>query len=257
MAYEFNTRRMLSYARRAVDDYNMIQEGDRIAIGVSGGKDSVALLCAMANLKKFYPKKFELEAITMDPGFYKAGYGDEKQSRIQFKKLEELCEQLEVNFSLFDTDIARIIFEVRKEKSPCSLCARMRRGALHDYAKSLKCNKIALGHHFDDAVETFMMNLFNEGRIGCFSPVTYLDRKDITLIRPLVYAPEKDIRYFIKNSDLPIISSPCPADKNTDRESIKKLLNDLEKNNKGLKYRIFGAMQRSEIDGYHLPVSPQ
>ncbi len=250
MPFEFNVRRILSYTRRAVDDYGMIEDGDRIAVGVSGGKDSLALLCSLAMLKKFYPKKFELEAITMDPGFYKAGYGNEAETKAGFEKLRELCEQLDVNFTLFDTEIAKIIFDVRKEKSPCSLCARMRRGALHDNAKLLNCNKIALGHHFDDAVETFMMNLFNEGRIGCFSPVTYLDRKDITLIRPLIYAPEKDIRYFINHSDLPVLSSPCPADKTTDRENIKKLLSNLDKENSGLKYRIFGAMQRAGIDGY-------
>jgi len=254
MPFEFNVRRILSYTRRGVDDYKMIEDGDRIAVGVSGGKDSLTLLCAMATLKKFYPKRFEIEAITMDPGFYKAGYGDEAETKAGFEKIRELCEQLEVNFTLFDTEIAKIIFDVRKEKNPCSLCARMRRGALHDNAKLLGCNKIALGHHFDDAVETFMMNLFNEGRIGCFSPYTYLDRKDITLIRPLIYAPEKDIRYFINHSDLPVIESPCPADKTTDREEFKRMLSELDKENKGLKYRIFGAMQRAGIDGYGVDV---
>lgn len=250
MEYSFNTRRILSYLRRAVDDYNMIEDGDRIAVGLSGGKDSVALVCAMANLKIFYPKKFDIEVITMDPGFYKAGFGDEQEIKKGFFALEELCRQLDVNFTLFETDIAKIIFDIRKEKNPCSLCARMRRGALHTHAKELGCNKIALGHHFDDAVETFMMNLFNEGRIGCFSPVTYLDRMDITLLRPLVYTPEKDIRYFINHSDLPIIKSPCPADKSSDRENMKQLLAKLDKENKGIKYRIFGAMQRAEVDGY-------
>jgi tRNA(Ile)-lysidine synthase TilS/MesJ len=147
-------------------------------------------------------------------------------------------------------NIAKIIFDIRKEKNPCSLCARMRRGALHKYAKEIGCDKLALGHHFDDAVETFMMNLFNEGRIGCFSPVTYLDRMDITVLRPLVYVPEKDIRYFINHSDLPILKSPCPADKSTDREEIKQLLSKLDKENKGIKYRIFGAMQRAGVDGF-------
>lgn len=250
MQYQFNIKRILSYMRRAIDDYKMIEDGDRIAIGVSGGKDSLALLCGMANLKKFYPKSFEIEAISMDPGFYKAGFGDEQETKTAYERIGELCRQLDVNFTLFNTDIAKIIFDVRKEKSPCSLCARMRRGALHDNAKLLNCNKIALGHHFDDAVETFMMNLFNEGRIGCFSPVTYLDRKDITLIRPLVYAPEKDIKYFINHSDLPLLSSPCPADKTTDREAFKRMLNEMDKENKGLKYRIFGAMQRGQIDGF-------
>ena len=252
MQYSFNTRRLLSYMRRAVDDYAMIEDGDRIAIGLSGGKDSVALVCAMANLKLFYPKKFEIEVITMDPGFYKAGFGNEEETKASFSALADLCSQLGVNFTLFETDIAKIIFDIRKEKNPCSLCARMRRGALHTHAKELGCNKIALGHHFDDAVETFMMNLFNEGRIGCFSPVTYLDRMDITLLRPLVYAPEKDIKYFINHSDLPILHSSCPADKSSDRENIKQLLSKLDKENKGIKYRIFGAMQRSGIDGYKI-----
>lgn len=250
MEFSFNTRRILSYTRRAVDDYSMIENGDKIAVGLSGGKDSVALVCALANLKKFYPKEFELEVISMDPGFYKAGFGDEKQVKESYEKLADLCRQLEVNFTLFETDIAKIIFDIRKEKNPCSLCARMRRGALHTHAKELGCNKIALGHHFDDAVETFMMNLFNEGRIGCFSPVTYLDRMDITVLRPLVYVPEKDIRYFINHSDLPILKSPCPADKSTDREEIKQLLSKLDKENKGIKYRIFGAMQRAGVDGF-------
>lgn len=250
MEYTFNTRRILSYCRRAVDDYNMIEDGDRIAIGLSGGKDSLALVCAMANLKKFYPKQFELEVITMDPGFYKAGFGIEQTAKEEYENLGRLCGQLGVNFTLFETDIAKIIFDIRKEKSPCSLCARMRRGALHTHAKELGCNKIALGHHFDDAVETFVMNLFNEGRIGCFSPVTYLDRMDITLLRPLVYVPEKDIRYFVNHFNLPVISSPCPADKNSDRERVKQLLSSLDRENKGIKHRIFGAMQRAGVDGF-------
>lgn len=250
MPYTFQVRRILSYTRRAVEDYAMIEEGDRIAVGVSGGKDSLALLCALAVLRGFYPKRFELEAITMDPGFYRAGMGDEKTAREGYARIGELCEQLHVPFTLFETDLAQLIFVERQEKNPCSLCARMRRGALHDRAKELNCNKIALGHHFDDVVETFMMNLFNEGRIGCFSPVTYLDRKQLGMIRPLIYAPEKDIRYFINHSDLPVLGSACPMDKTSDRERFKKLLSALDRENKGLKYRIFGAMQRSGIDGW-------
>ncbi len=255
MEYSFNVRRILSYARRAVDDYNMIEDGDKIAVGLSGGKDSLALVCALAALKRFYPKDFTLEVITMDPGFYKIDCGTKEENDKALFALGDLCGQLGVPFHLFETDIAKIIFDVRKENNPCSLCARMRRGALHKYAKELGCNKIALGHHFDDAVETFMMNLFNEGRIGCFSPVTYLSRSDITLIRPLIYAPEKDIKYFVNHSDLPVLKSPCPADKNSDRERTKELLRNLERQSKGLKYRIFGAMQRAGIDGYKLTES--
>ena len=247
--------KLISQVRAAVEHYNMIEDGDRIAVGLSGGKDSLALLCALSDLQRFYPKKFELRVLTMDPGFYKAGFGNEAETKSSYDALAELCKQLGQRFTLFDTDIAKIIFDIRKEKNPCSLCARMRRGALHQAAKKEGCNKIALGHHFDDAVETFMMNLFNEGRIGCFSPVTYLDRSDITLIRPLIYAPEKDIRYFVNHSDLPILASPCPADKNSDRESTKNLLRELEKQNKGLKYRIFGAMQRAGVDGFRLTES--
>ena len=250
MEYEFNIRRILSRVRRAADDYTMIREGDRIAVGVSGGKDSLALLCALSALKRFYPERFEVCAITMDPGFYKAGFGDEDECKSGFEAIRALCEQLDVPFYLFETDIAKIVFDVRKESNPCSLCARMRRGALHRYAKDIGCDKIALGHHFDDAVETFMMNLFNEGRIGCFSPVTYLDRSDITLLRPLIYVPEKDIRYFVNQSNLPVLKSPCPADKNSDRERVKELLSKLDRENKGLKYRIFGAMQRAGVDGF-------
>lgn len=253
MEYQFNVRRILSFVRRACDDYGMIEDGDRIAVGLSGGKDSIALLCALADLRRFYTKNFELAAVTMDAGFYKAGLCTKEQSDKSLDALGELCAQLKVPFHVFETDIAKIVFGVRKEENPCSLCSRMRRGALHGYAKQLGCGKIALGHHFDDAVETFMMNLFNEGRIGCFSPVTYLDKSGITLLRPLIYAPEKDIKYFINHSDLPVMKSPCPADKNSERQRVKDLLRGLEKQNKGLKHRIFGAMQRSEVDGFVNP----
>lgn len=250
MEFEFNIRRILSYVRRAVDDYEMIKDGDNISVGVSGGKDSLALLCALASLSKFYNNKFTLHAICMDPAFYDAGFGNKDEILEGFSKIEKLCDQLEVPFHLFKTDIAKIIFSVRQEQNPCSLCARMRRGALHTYSKQIGCDKIALGHHFDDAVETFMMNLLNEGRIGCFSPVTYLDRSDITLLRPMIYAPEKDIKYFINHSNLPILKSPCPADKNTNREATKELLQMLEKQNKGTKHRIFGAIAKAGIDGF-------
>ncbi len=235
-----NIKLLLSYTRRAVDDYEMICEGDRIAVGVSAGKDSLALLCALANLRRFYPKKFELVAITVDMGF----------EGMDLSPVKDFCESLDVEYHIVPTQIYKIIFEVRKESNPCSLCAKMRRGALHTAAKELGCNKVALGHHFDDVVETFMLNLFHEGRIGCFQPVTYLSRIDLHLIRPLIYMPEKDIKYFASRVELPIIESPCPADKNTERENMKQLLHQLERNNKGLRYRIFGAILRGEIDGF-------
>ena len=236
-----NMKRLLSYTRRAIDDYNMIEEGDKIAVGVSAGKDSLTLLCAMAYLRRFYPKKFELIAITIDMGF---------EGGMDFTPIKELCEKLDVPYHIVPTEISKIIFDVRKESNPCSLCAKMRRGALHNAAKELGCTSVALGHHFDDVVETFMLNLFFEGRLGCFSPVTYLSRVGIKLIRPMIYMPEKDVKEFTNKNELPVISSPCPADKTTERESMKQLLHTLEKENKGLRYRIFGAMQRGEIDGF-------
>ena len=235
-----NTKRILSYTRRAVDDYEMIREGDKIAVGVSAGKDSLALLCALADLRRFYPEKFELCAITVDMGFEGA----------DFSAVRALCEELDVPYTVVPTQISKIIFDVRKEKNPCSLCAKMRRGALHTAAKELGCNTVALGHHFDDVVETFMLNLFFEGRLGCFQPVTYLSRMDLRLIRPMIYMPEKDVRYFAKSANLPVMKSPCPADGNTQREDMKQLLAKLDRENKGLRYRMFGAIQKGEIDGF-------
>ena len=235
-----NIKRVLSYTRRAVDDYEMIRDGDKIAVGVSAGKDSLTLLCALADLRRFYPKKFELCAITVDMGF----------DGMDFSPIRKLCEELDVPYTVVPTQISKIIFDVRKEKNPCSLCAKMRRGALHTAAKELGCNTVALGHHFDDVVETFMLNLFFEGRIGCFQPVTYLSRTDLRLIRPMIYMPEKDVRYFARSANLPVVESPCPADKNTQREDMKQLLSRLERENKGLRYRIFGAIQRGEVDGF-------
>lgn len=235
-----DTKRLLSYIRRGVDDYQMIEEGDKIAVGVSAGKDSLTLLCAMAELRRFYPKKFELIAITVDMGF----------DGSDFSEIKKLCEELNVEYHIAPSQIAKIIFDIRKEKSPCSLCAKMRRGALHNAAKELGCTSVALGHHFDDAIETFMLNLFFEGRLGCFSPVSYLSRIGLKLIRPMIYMPEKDVRYFASKNDLPVVKSVCPADGNTEREEMKNLLNELDRKHKGLRYRIFGAMQRGEIDGF-------
>lgn len=220
----------------------MIQNGDRIAIGVSGGKDSVVLLCGMAKLRDFLGIPFELHAITLDPCFH--------GKPTDYTSIAQLCESLQVPYTIKQTEIGKIVFDIRKEENPCSLCARMRRGALHDTAKEQNCNKVALGHHYDDAVETFVMNLFNEGRIGCFSPVTYLSRKDITMIRPLIYAQEKDIYHAVNKLQLPIVKSSCPADKTTNREWTKNFLRELNKENKGIKKRLFGAMKRAHINGW-------
>ncbi len=233
-------KRVLSHVRRAVDDYSMINEGDKIAVGVSAGKDSLTLLCALAELRRFYPKKFELIAITVDMGF----------DGTDFSPIKALCDELDVEYHIIETQISKVIFDVRKEKNPCSLCAKMRRGALYSGARNLGCTSVALGHHFDDVVETFMLNLFYEGRIGCFQPVTYLTQTEITLIRPMIYMPEKDVRYFAGKNTLPVVKSTCPADGNTEREEMKQLLRSLEKENKGLRYKIFGAIQRGEVDGF-------
>lgn len=231
----------MSQGRKAVEDYDMISDGDRIAVGLSGGKDSLALLCMLINMQMFYPKHYKLAAITVDMGF----------DGMDFTPLVDFCNEYGIELKIVPTQLADLIFNQRKESNPCSLCARMRRGILHDAVNELGFNKLALGHHFDDAVETFMLNLFHEGRIGSFSPMTYLSRKNITMIRPLIYTHEKDVRYFInKNPDLPVIKSLCPEDKNTEREKIKKLINQLDHDNKGLKHRIFTAIQKSGIDGY-------
>lgn len=234
------TKRLLSYARRAVDDYNMIRDGDRIAIGISGGKDSLALLTALSGLRRFYPASFDIVAISIDMGL----------EGMDFSPVAEYCNKLGVEYKIVKTEISNIIFNIRKESNPCSLCAKMRRGALNQAAVDEGCNKVALGHHFDDVIETFMLNLFFEGRIGTFSPVTYLSRMDVTVIRPLIYMPEKDIRYYASRTALPVVTSTCPADGNTERERMKQLLASIERENHGLRYRIFGAIQRGEVDGF-------
>lgn len=235
-------KEILSLMRRAVDDYNMIEDGDSIGVGVSGGKDSVILLMALKNLQIFYPKKFTLTAITADPQF--------KGNPTDYSEIEKLCEKLGVKYIISRTDIGQIVFDVRKEEHPCSLCARLRRGALHDICVANGINKLALGHHYDDAAQTFMMNLIHEGRVGCFSPVTYLSRKDITVIRPLCLTPETKIKSAAKRLEVPIVKSCCPADGETAREDAKELLIDLNRRYHGIRERIIGAMKRQDIDGW-------
>ena len=235
-------QKLLGYIRSAVQDYNMIEDGDRIAVGLSGGKDSVALLAALAKLRSFYPKKFDLVAITLDMRF-----GGEDTD---YSALEELCTRLEVPYVIKRTQLAEVIFDLRQESNPCSLCARMRRGILHDAAKENGCNKIALGHHLDDVAETFMMNLLRGGTVDCFSPVTYLSRKDLYMIRPMVYARESDCARAVRRGELPVVKSKCPADGVTAREQAKQLLNSLEKEYGDVRNKILGAMQRKNINGY-------
>ena len=226
--------------RRAVDDYSMIEDGDRVAVGVSGGKDSLLLLVSLNHLRRFYPKKFELEAVTIELGF----------EGMDFTPVKELCESLEIPYTCLKTDIKEIVFDVRKEDNPCSLCAKMRRGALNDFITSNSIAKLALGHHFDDAVETFMMSLLFEGRLSCFRPVTYLDRSGVTQIRPLIYAGEQKIARVAEALELPVVENPCPMDKNSKRYEIKQLLKNMCAEYPDMKSKIFGAMQRMPLPGW-------
>jgi tRNA 2-thiocytidine biosynthesis protein TtcA len=235
------SKRLLSHVRRAVEDYDMIKDGDKILVGLSGGKDSAALLAALVELKKFLPVNFDICAATVDMGFEGA----------DFSPAADFCRSCGVEYRVIPTKIAKIVFDVRKESNPCSLCARMRRGALHSAAQQMGANKVALGHHFDDVVDTFMLALIHEGRIGTLSPVTYLDRRDITLIRPLCYIEEKEIKTFAgRNPSLPLFPNLCPEDGRTEREEAGKLLDSLEKKEKGVKRRIFGAIKKAGLDGW-------
>jgi len=233
-------QQLLSYTRKAVDDYGMIQPGDKIAVGISGGKDSLALLYALKHLQRFYPNKFDLIAITVN-----LGYGEFK-----LDKIRALCEELDVPYYVVDTDIAKIIFEERKEASPCSLCAKMRKGALNDKAKELGCNKVAYAHHKDDIVETMLLSLIYEGRFYSFAPVTYLDRMELTVIRPMMYVPEVDVIGFEKRYALPVEKNPCPEDGVTRREYVKQLLRQLNLENPGVKNRMFTAISNGNIRGW-------
>lgn len=233
-------QQLLSYTRKAVDEYTMIEEGDHIAVGISGGKDSLTLLYAMHGLQRFYPKKFKLSAITIDLGY----------SKCDFTPVAKLCEELGVPYKIVKTDIAHILFEERKEPNPCSLCAKMRKGALNQAVKEMGCNKIAYGHHKDDLVETLLMSLVLEGRIHTFSPVTYLDRMDLTLIRPLMYVDEADVKGFMNKYNLPVAKNPCPADGYTQREYAKQLVAQLSHEHPGAKERMFTAILNGNMPGW-------
>ncbi len=235
-------QKILGYMRKAIQEFDLIQDNDKIAVGVSGGKDSLVLLKGLVMLKRFIGIDYEVKAITLDPGFHGSS-GD-------YSSVQALCDELGIEYILKRTQIGEIVFDIRKEPNPCSLCARMRRGALHDAAIEAGCNKIALGHNYNDTVETFVMNLFNEGRIGCFSPKSYLSRKNVSVIRPLVFAPEKEIRKAASKNNLQIVKSKCPADGHTSRQRTKEFLAERERSDKGFTDRIFGAMRRSGIDGW-------
>ncbi len=233
-------QQVLSHVRKAVDDYQMIAQGDRIAVGISGGKDSLTLLCALNGLKNFYPRQFEIQAVTVDIGF----------KNLKLDEIREFCRNLKVEYTIIKTDIAQIVFEERQEENPCALCAKMRKGALNQAVKAMGCNKVAYAHHRDDIVETMLMSLIFEGRFHTFAPVTYLDRTDLTVIRPLLYMEEADVIGFVHKYEIPVVKSPCPADGHTKREYVKNLLRDLNRENPGVKSRMFTAISNSDIKGW-------
>ena len=232
-------QKLMGLMRRCVEDYQMIQPGDKIAVGVSGGKDSLALLVLLAGLRGYYTNPFTLEAVTIDMGL-----------GMDFSQVAALCDKLEVPYTQVHTEIGPIIFDYRKEKNPCSMCAKMRRGALNNAILELGCNKVALGHHYDDAVETFIMSLLFEGRISCFQPVTYLDKTGVTQIRPMLYIPEKTLDNFAARMALPVLVNRCPADKHTKREEVKELVFSLSATYPDLKERVFGAMQQFPLPAW-------
>lgn len=233
-------QQVLSITRKAVDEYHMIEEGDKIAIGISGGKDSLALLYALNGLKRFYPKHFTIEAITIDLGL----------PNFDLSQIRALCEEMGVNYTVVKTDIAEIVFKRRQETNPCSLCAKMRKGALNEEIKKLGCNKVAFAHHKDDIIETMLMSLIFEGRFHTFAPVTYWDRMDLTLIRPLLFMNEMDVIGFKNMYDLPVAKSPCPLDGYTKREYAKDLVRQLNQEHPGARDRMFTAIYNSDIKGW-------
>lgn len=235
-------QRLMGLIRKANDLYDLIEDGDRIAVGVSGGKDSVAMLVALNRMRQYLGIDYTLVGITLDMGF--------PDGKMDFSPIAELCEREGVEYHIKNTEIGDIIFSKRQESNPCSLCARMRRGSLHDAAKEYGCNKIALGHHRDDATETFLMNLFIEGRVGCFSPRTYLSRKDLVMIRPMVLATEAEVRHAARSLALPIVKNSCPVDGHTTRQRMKDFIKTMEKDSPGFEKRVFGALQRSGVDGW-------
>ncbi len=230
-------QKLYSYTRQAINDFQMIQDGDKIAIGVSGGKDSLALLYSLSGLQKFIPEKIEIVAITVDLGF----------GNFETEEIRKLCEKLGIEYHLVKTQIADILKAKIKEGSFCSLCAKMRKGALNNFAKELGCNKIAYAHHKDDFVETMILSLFYEGQFFSFPPVKYYEDVDLTVIRPLLYVPEKDIIGFQNKMTLQSIKNPCPFDKNTKREYVKNLLRQLKKDNPEIQQKMFNAILKGKI----------
>lgn len=224
--------------RKAIEEYNMIDEGDKIAVCLSGGKDSITMLHAFKALQRFYPKNFEIIAVSVDPGF----------EFFNTEFLQKICNDLEIPLFIEKSNTKEIVFDIRKEKNPCSLCANLRRGVINSIAIRERCNKIALGHNQDDVLETFLLNLFYTGNIGTFSPMSYMDRSKITLIRPLIYTPEKEARRFIKKNNLEVMKKVCPMDGTSKREDMKQLIFTLTKNIPMIRANLFGAIQRNLDD---------
>ena len=235
-------QQIIGKIRRAIDDFDMIDEGDKIAVGLSGGKDSITLLYALYYLKKFYTKNFDIIAITIHPG----------SDTFKTDELEKICKELNVEYIVYNSNIAEVVFNIRKEKHPCSLCANMRRGMLNSLAIEHGCNKIALGHHMDDVMETFMMSLFLNGKIHTFAPVTYLSRSDVKTIRPMIYVDEKMIRITAKEKNFPIMNKCCPADGLTKRDYMTNLLKEMKKDIPKVREHVFGAIKRSNIKGWEI-----
>lgn len=233
-------QRLLSYTRKAVDEYSMIQEGDHIAVGISGGKDSLTLLYALHGLKRFYPRKFDLSAVTVDLGF----------ADLNLEPIQNLCRELEVPYKIVKSDIYDILFNVRQESNPCSLCAKMRKGALNEAVKEMGCNKVAYAHHKDDIIETMLLSLIFEGRFYSFSPKTYLDRMDLTVIRPMMFIDEMEVIGFRNKYSLPVVKGKCPVDGHTKRQYAKELLRELNKEHPGTKERMFHAILTGDIKGW-------
>ena len=233
-------QKILGYMRKAIDNYEMIQDGDKIAVALSGGKDSITMLMSLKNLQRFYPKKFDIIAVTINPGF----------ANFDVAFLEDLCKNLEVPFIVEDGHMQEIVFDIRNEKNPCSLCANIRRGMLNSIAIREGCNKIAVGHNEDDVLETFLMNLFYAGSINTFAPMSYMDRSKITLIRPLIYAPEKDIKSFVKRNNIQVMPKACPMDGFSKREDMKQFLFNMQKDIPHIRANLYGAIKRGNINGF-------
>ncbi len=238
-------QRLLSLLRQAIDQYQMIDDQDHIAIGISGGKDSLTLLWGLHHLQRFYPKKFTLSAITVDLGL----------GNLDLEPVKLLCQEFQIPYEIVPTDIGRILFDVRKESNPCSLCAKMRKGALNQKALELGCNKIAYAHHRDDLIETAMMSLIYEGRFHAFSPYTVLDRTGLAVIRPMILAAEADVKGFTNKYHLPVCKNPCPMDGHTRREYVKKLIRALDQETPGVRDRLFHAVITGKLEGWPTPIN--